>query len=295
MRARLTCLVSAIGLLSVRTVAAKTELLKTSAGSPVHWSRAEITVGIEAALPSRHVQHDGVVAATQAAVDAWNKVPGGQPRFRYLAEGIPDVSVAFCRGRWQGDTIDLGNSRFTASLHDGTVTSAQVTLNECDHVFHAPSVSVQDGLDLQAVLTHELGHVLGLGHSTSPATVMYPSGGGATSYTPTSDDETALALIYFGRSQPAASTAALKNRRAENTAPTLAKLAESATSNAGGVAGAEQTPPADSVSRLSLTANDGRQVMIYTCEPTLLPPMATAPTAREPKRAPGHHARTSAR
>lgn len=281
MRLAATYLLVSVGLTFTCPAGATTVLLKTQSGSPVHWSSPRITVGLAAAMPSRYVANEGVVAAAQAAAEAWNRVQAGQPRFLFVSDGVPDVSVGFCRGRWQGETIDLGHSRFTASLTDGTVTSATVTLNECDHVFTTTG-SARDGFDLQAVLTHELGHVLGLGHSDTFGAIMYPNGGGAFARRPVAEDTTTLALIYLGRLRapqavpPSSATPVLAATQAIAPPPELASVAPKSSTPG------KASPPPDSVSLLSLTDRGGRQVMVYTCEPTLLPPMTNAP-APEPR------------
>jgi hypothetical protein len=284
MRLAASYLFAAAGLALASPADARTVLLKTQAGSPVHWSSPIITVGLDTATPSRHLANEDVVAATRAATLAWNRVQAGQPRFRFVPEGVPDVIVGFCRGRWRGETIDLGHSRFSASSADGTVTSAVVTLNECDHVF-TTSGSARDGFDLQAVVTHELGHVLGLGHSDKWGALMYPNGGGAFARRPTEDDTTTLALIYLGRLRDR-STALAQTGDDQVTAaapvpvPVERTMTRSAQPRSPSTAGL----PPDSVSLLSLTDRGGRPVMVYTCEPTLLPPIANAPTPEPPER-----------
>jgi hypothetical protein len=288
MRLAASNLLAAVGLTLACPVGATTVLLKTQTGSPVHWTSPRITVGLDRATPSRRVADDGVAAAARAAAEAWNRVQAGQPRFVFLSDGVPDVSVGFCRGRWHGEDIDLGHSRFTASSADGTVTSATVTLNECDHTFTTTG-SAHDGFDLQAVLTHELGHVLGLGHSDRLGAIMYPNGGGAFARRPTDEDTTTLALIYLGRlrDRDAAWTSTarpiLAAAKAVVPAPEVAAMS-SKPGDSGGVA----LPP-DSVSLLSLTDRGGRQVMVYTCEPTLLPPMTNAPAPEARERSGSRH------
>jgi predicted Zn-dependent protease len=286
-----------IALCGPRSLYAKTELLKTQPGSLVHWSRAVITVAIDPRAGSRSVAPDDVTRALERASDAWNAVRAEQPRLRPVADA-PDVTIRFCQGHWQGDTIDLGKSRFTASLHDGTVTAATVELNECDHRFAAPNPGGRAGYDLQAVLTHELGHVLGLGHSDNRAAIMYPSGGGASVRTPHLEDQTTLALIYFGRA-PIHGTAGVASAPGSGPGETAVDAALRGGALRDALADRPATStnqlPAGSVSLLSLKTGAGRNVMVYTCEPTLLPPMETAPGVRDrPPRA-DHPAKRSRR
>ena len=288
-----------IALLASPHVQAKTELLKTQPGSVVHWSRAVITVEIDSAAGSRTVAAAAANRALGLAAQTWNNVRAGQPGLELAKGASPDVSIRFCRGRWQGDTIDLGRSRFTASLRDGTVSAAVVEINECDHRFASPEQHT--GYDLQAVLTHELGHVLGLGHSDNASAIMYPSGGGPSVRAPHIEDQTSLALIYFGRagaepSSPLASDPPADNTRAPARASLNASLQGGTLPNATPALDSEARSPTepaawmppDSVSLLSFRTSRGRSVMVYTCEPTLLPPIQSAPVARHSPGSPAH-------
>lgn len=266
---------------------AKTELLTTRPGSVVHWSHAVVTVGVDPGAPSRTVGSDDVARALVQATQAWNNVSAEQPRL-VPAVGIrPDVVVRFCSGRWDGETIDLGKSRFIASLQDGTVTGALVEINECDHKFAAADQPTGSRYDLQAVLTHELGHVLGLGHSDNRAAMMFPSGGGSTVRAPHVEDQTSLALIYFGRrrlagAKPTDAESGAPKALATVDAPLQSDAAAAKASTRKMARGRARVPlPEGVVSLLSLKTAGGQDVMVYTCEPTLLPPIGAAPAGSE--------------
>ena len=300
MRRALHCVCLSVVILCAASAAANTELLKTRSGSPVHWTGTEISVGIEPTAASKTVAQEGVALAIERAVKTWNAVHAGQPRLMVALGPGADVTIQFCQGKWRGETIDLGRTQFTASLRDGAVSAATVEINECDHAFTEPSEGAAGHFDLQSVMTHELGHVLGLGHSDNPAAIMHPNGRGAEVRKPHSDDKTALALIYFGRASvkaerdSATGSALASPPRAGDGSTPLPSDRPSSASTPGAASRENNAAPADLVSVLSLTALGGRQVMVYTCEPTLLPPFGAAPT-QDTRRAASHRAHTNAR
>jgi hypothetical protein len=261
---------------------ARTQVLKTTAGSVVHWNRAEITVGIDGSAGSHTMDRLDVVLAIQRAIRAWNQIPADQPRLRFTSEGARDVTVRFCLGVWQGDRIDLGRTQYAPSPVDGSVSTVIVELNECDHKLTPPGDEAGSPFDVQAVLTHEIGHVLGLGHSDARASIMYPSGGGTLARAPGPQDVAALASIYLGRE----STAAPAGSHARHPAPSA--LTAGPMPPPGPPAPldveSEESPVAGAVPVLNLKANHGRDVVIYTAEPTLLPPLATSQATPERKR-----------
>ncbi len=279
MRVALSCVIVACGLLAATPAQARTEVFKTQAGSVVHWNAVEITVAIDAATTPAGLHPLDIVSAMERAIRVWNRIPADQPRFRLTVAGEPDVSVRFCRGAWQGDAVDLGRTEFRAHPLDGRVTAATVELNACDHGFTASVDETIARYDLQSVLSHELGHVLGLGHSTDRAAIMFPNGRGVSIRTPSADDETALAIIYLGREPTRPRTTATAT-----TAVTAGSPIQAA------VAAPPEEPPKSGVSLLKVARGDGRQLTVYTEEPSLLPPIAGAAAAGT-SRPPGHPGR----
>ena len=282
----LTILLAALAASVAPRATAGTDVLRTRSGSAVHWDASDITIGFEASAPSRTVAPAGASEALHSAVEAWNEVPELPVRLRVVTAPDPTVRVRFCRGKWMGDRDDLGKALFTADIPTGVVTSAVVEINECDHAFLAPD-EVQEGhFDLQAVITHELGHVLGLTHSDDPNALMFPRGGSGGLRTPKADDRGKIALIYGSATSGRRHDLPPSERVPATTwehAPT-----EQVTR------ALEKMPPPEVMSAMRVAASDGTAIVVYTCEPTLLPPVSAIESHPDQKhasrRTPARHA-----
>ena len=258
-------------------VEAKTDILHTRTGFTVHWVDTDITVGLDQSMPSLTVEPAGVKAALQAAIEAWNEVPELPARFRLVATPDPAVRVRFCHGKWTGDLDDLGKAVFTADLRTGVVASGLVEINECDRAFLAPDEAQDGRFDLQAVVTHELGHVLGLGHSDNPNTLMFTRGGTAGIRTPKADDRAGIALIY-------GSPALVASHEPPPAARALPLASEQARASERAVPRLARMPPAEVLTMMRLAGSDGTSMVVYTSEPTLLPPVSPVESDPDQKR-----------
>jgi hypothetical protein len=85
----------------------------------------------------------------------------------------------------------------------------QVLISETDIVFSPKSKFAADGTatrgDIQGILTHELGHALGLAHSPICSSTMYGGGtapGDTLERTPEMDDLAGIRAIYYGGTSP---------------------------------------------------------------------------------------------
>lgn len=152
-----------------------------------------------------------VETALRNAIDAWNAVPGAQVRLQYgglvVKPPLFDIYVFF------DDNFQIAGTELTAATvrddgSDGAIHRAEIALNSNRssailRVHWAPlatgtplDANVDLIADLQGVLTHQLGHALGVAHSRRSAASMYFAGVNAQLRSLDLDDERAARFAY---------------------------------------------------------------------------------------------------
>jgi hypothetical protein len=252
-----------LGIVPCGEASANTDVLRTLTGRTIRWVYRDIPIGLDATAPNRTVSPDGVRDALRAAVEVWNEIPELPIRFVLTTTHQPAVRVRFCHTSWHGDMDDLGKAVFTADVETGEVSSAVVEINECDRAFLPPEQAQDGRFDLQAVLTHELGHVLGLGHSSNPESLMYTRGGTAGTRTPKTDDRAAIALVYD-------TTLVTQPRHLQDFDSALRSAAPVVPEPTPG-----RTGPEEVLTAMRIADDSGRALVIFTYEPTVLPPITS--------------------
>jgi hypothetical protein len=117
-----------------------------------------------------------------------------------------DGGCANAYGCWDGDPLQIGLTTTTFSRCTGQILDSDIELNAADFRFTVEdgppcSGGSRDGCvdtDLENTLVHEIGHVIGLGHSADPQATMYArSPDGETAKRDlAADDREALCTIY---------------------------------------------------------------------------------------------------
>jgi hypothetical protein len=146
----------------------------------------------------------GAAPILQATQATWSSVPGSvfAMSFGGTTSRCPSI-VDECPGPQAFDGFnDVGWAPLGAGTL-GVTWSTTAGPDEADMAlstavpWNTGCVSVPNSFDLQSVLLHENGHVAGLDHATSTASVMYPYyQGAACSLSPL--DEQAIAALYPG-------------------------------------------------------------------------------------------------
>jgi hypothetical protein len=184
----------------------------SAVGIEPKWDRKSLTVFFETkGIPVDSVPDDLSLAEILArAVAVWNSSEGGAPKFSILSrpksERSPaDVVIRFGQSLednqlFSGNDSDAGAFTRLFATVDGRFTRAIIILNP-NALFD--SKDRLSSFSMESVLVHELGHALGLTHSLSLSSLMFPHttlslSNLKTNLTLSEDDRNGLRSLYRG-------------------------------------------------------------------------------------------------
>ncbi len=188
-------------------------------GVPVFWAQSCFGFAVQ---KDGSVEEDISAAELEAIVDEgfriWSEVDcggGATPPISAASQGLiacgdveynceePEANTNVIAFR--DDFVDTVNFRLgtialttlTANLRRGEIFDADIEINSRDEDFSiGPSENPGLERDLRGVIHHELGHLLGLGHSVERTALMFPAYEGRIE--PAADDITAICNVLPG-------------------------------------------------------------------------------------------------
>ncbi len=164
------------------------ELTRDSTGNSIRWAGSSIHFVVDP--HSRDLADDAVMDAVQRAAQHWADVTSLQITIdvedQHGAPGYdrdhPDQNkneIFFIDSDWELDDNVLATTLVTVDINTHTIVDTDILVNGAQHRFailpdsSQPNSGIYD--DLEAAITHEMGHVLGLAHTSLVETTMYPS------------------------------------------------------------------------------------------------------------------------
>jgi hypothetical protein len=183
------------------------ELMTTSdPGAYLKWNLANGPVSV--VLSSRGSDDLPFSVVRTNVVDAlqtWSEVSNQEMRLVYGGDSYRTAinsadmqnSILWIETDWQYSESTVALTRTSYYLDDPTtIIDADIVLNGCDFTWGS-SLQEQAGIvDVRKILTHELGHVIGLAHSSVGNAMMFPSPPMRQRYSLSADDRSGERFLY---------------------------------------------------------------------------------------------------
>jgi predicted Zn-dependent protease len=188
----------ALAIASVLVVAAAEPAMAYTLLSPTRtWASTPVAVRVYTAGNSTITDGDGGVTAVVGAIKAWAVVGSGTTSQAAVRGTAPATIMLnnngkICTGSCLAATLTgyyTGNTIYDADIYTNTRYS-YYSSRETD--------GCSGEYDIDGIMVHEVGHVIGLGHSTVTGATMYPSVSSCNSANRTleADDLAGMNVLY---------------------------------------------------------------------------------------------------
>ena len=140
----------------------------------VSWgSRVPVILYIDGSVPTQYY------GAIQNAADTWNKALGREliKIGGLTASNGPaqdGTNIIYFLDTWESDRSNE-QARTTVYWSSNRIYEADIRVNQKDFDFFWGDDPVANRVDVQSLVLHEMGHLLGLAHDTTPKSVMAAS------------------------------------------------------------------------------------------------------------------------
>ncbi|MDF2694918.1 MAG: hypothetical protein K0S65_3301 [Labilithrix sp.] len=157
-------------------------------GVPIKWKELPLVYRFHGGGSSK-LDTSAARSAIRSAFDAWENVEcsKGRTSLRFREgsdieddkplgkkEASEKFGIFFRDDEWPHDDADESLA-LTTQIYgktSGTIDYADIEINTADTDFRLTDDEGQEKVDLQAVVTHEVGHYIGLAHSNDPDSIM---------------------------------------------------------------------------------------------------------------------------
>ncbi len=141
------------------------------------WATTPVTVRVYNVGNSTITDGSGGVNAVVSAIRAWGIISSSSTSSAAVRGTAPatimlNTNGGVCTGSCLAATL---TGYYTTQTGDDRIYDADIYTNTAYQYFSSGEPACSGEYDIDGIMTHEVGHVIGLGHSSVAGATMYPS------------------------------------------------------------------------------------------------------------------------
>jgi predicted Zn-dependent protease len=141
------------------------------------WATTPVTVRVYSTGNSTISDGSGGVNAVVSAIRAWGIISSSTTTAAAVRGTAPatimlNTNGNVCTGNCLAATL---TGYYTTQAGDDRINDADIYTNTAQQYYSSGEPSCSGEYDINGIMTHEVGHVIGIGHSNVAGATMYPS------------------------------------------------------------------------------------------------------------------------